>query len=60
MRKFGEEKVSPLVSAMDEGSYLDEGILKGLFENGVSLLGSIAIRKLFTIFDLLKKVATIC
>lgn len=35
VRKFGEEKVAPLVSAMDEGSYLDEGILKGLFENGL-------------------------
>ena len=36
-RKFGLEKVAPLVSDMDEKSYIDDGVLRGLFENGVRI-----------------------
>jgi len=33
-RKFGQEVVAPKVKEMDEASKLDEGVLRGLFDNG--------------------------
>ena len=36
VRKFASEKVAPLVTRMDEECQIDEGILKAMFENGVS------------------------
>ncbi|KAF2358276.1 Acyl-CoA dehydrogenase/oxidase C-terminal [Trinorchestia longiramus] len=34
VRRFCKEEVKPLVLSMDENACLDEGVLKGLFDNG--------------------------
>ena len=34
--KFAQEKVAPLVKEMDEKEELDQSVIKGLFEQGVS------------------------
>lgn len=36
VQKFAQEVVKPKVSEMDETEKLDAGILKGLFDQGVS------------------------
>jgi len=36
--KFAQEKVAPLVKEMDEKEELDQSVIKGLFEQGVSFL----------------------
>lgn len=35
--KFAQERVAPLVQEMDEKEELDQSIIKGLFEQGVSV-----------------------
>lgn len=36
--RFATEKVQPLVSVMDENSEMDESIIKGMFDQGVSFV----------------------
>ena len=36
--RFATEKIQPLVSEMDQSSEMDESIIKGMFDQGVSLI----------------------
>ena len=36
--RFATEKIQPLVSEMDQNSEMDESIIKGMFDQGVSLI----------------------
>lgn len=38
VKKFAQEQIQPFVSEMDEKHKMDEGVLRGLFEQGVSVL----------------------
>lgn len=35
VRKYAQERIAPLVSKMDEESYMDTDVIKSLFEQGV-------------------------
>ncbi|KAG2462597.1 ACDSB protein, partial [Polypterus senegalus] len=35
VKKFAQERIAPLVSKMDEQSYMDESVIHGLFEQGL-------------------------
>lgn len=34
--RYAKEKIEPLVRTMDQSGVMDEGVIKGLFDNGVS------------------------
>ena len=38
MKRYAEDVIGPKVREMDENEQMDPEIIKGLFENGVSLL----------------------
>lgn len=36
VKKYAQERIAPFVSKMDEHSFMDEEVIKSLFEQGVS------------------------
>lgn len=35
VKKYAQERIAPLVSKMDEDSFMDQEVIKSLFEHGV-------------------------
>lgn len=48
MRRYAEDVIGPKVREMDEKEVMDPAIIKGLFDNGVSLLSRPSAEKELT------------